>query len=159
MLIDQPSVFLDRHRHSFLRVRSGPKFHLMLTLESGEIDVIKVPLDSEKMRSLIPYDYDYKKALRIYTESTLTRSAAAARELALILDGGKELPTRKIVAPEFRPDGTIYTLEELAKEFDLAGNVARKILRKRLEKPGNRWMWDSAEAADEARQILAQHCK
>ena len=150
-----PWVFLDKERRSYIRVRTGPKFHVFLTMAEGFIDCVKMGIHSEQFAALIPQPtYDYQKALRIYIESTLNRTPRAVQEMTLLLDGSPDTPRRKIVAPECA-EGE-YTLEQLASEFNITPQVARKTLRKRMEKPAGRWVWPTPEAASLARNILAQ---
>jgi len=138
-----------------------------------ETKVYRVYEDKEHFWDLVAYPYDFVKAVEKYHTSHLGRSAAAEREMRAIL-GLEALPadvTDEDLAPDPpEPDekGTGkapnkpakapggYTLQSLCLELKLDPTEARKTLRsKKVEKPGGRWEWPSAEAAAAVRAILS----
>ena len=174
-----PWVYLDRERRSFIRIRSAEVglakarrwCHWFLTIESGMIDVAKIEETSQRFSELKPQpDYDRRKALQHYLGSTLGRTPIAEREIALLLNGPMPgCTSRKIVAPEMddspplpgksSASGDGFTVADLAAEFGIEPGHARKILRRRMSKPGGRWEWPTPAAARDARAILDQELK
>lgn len=150
------SCFMRAKTHSYLRISQDEFSGRFLTMDSGQIDVVTLEridgvfwVDHEE---LTPYPYDVVKAARVYMDSTLTKTTEAQYELEALL-GDTPRVTPQPAAP--KPAKTVpvakgggYSLADLCKEAGIDPGEARQRLRKaKVQKPGGRWEWPSAEAA------------
>lgn len=132
----------------------------------------RIWMDRETSFDLVPYKYDFVKAVRLYHESTLRRTPEAEREMRQVLgmpldtnlddlritgQGEVEVKPRERKPREQREpkEAAGYTLQELCAELKLDPTEARKALRAaKVEKPGARWEWATKEAATAVRAVL-----
>lgn len=156
------SVFMRNKTHTYLMLTRAEHSGRFLTLESGTIEVVKVPLIGDTFLvdqdELVPYEYEFLKAVEKYATSHLHKTPEAQAEITALLDG------RPIVAPPEpvkKPPkaqlaaGSGYSLADLCKDAGIDPGEARKKLRQaKVEKPGGRWEWPSAEAASSLLAIL-----
>lgn len=155
--------------HSYLWLRDEEFEGVFLTMDSGEIEVVKVPRDGEgqyrvawgagKVSVLTPYEPDnFERALWIYARSTLSKSEDAQHELSSWLGGNVPKPPRrklKRAATESAPKSprpSVATgglsLQDICQELGIEPSEARKALRKQFQKPGSSWAWATREAAE-----------
>ena len=163
-----PLVFLRAKTHSYFLIREKKGKGQFLTIEQGNIELIsltkdidddtyKVWIHSDGASSkayigfpLVPYTYDFQKAIRSLHESTLGRSAAADREIRNILG-------LKVSEVELET-GSSISLADLCVEIGIETGEARKILRtKKVDKPGSRWEWDDQGDIEYIRGILSEN--
>jgi len=153
--------------HTYLWLRDEEFEGVFLTMDSGEIEVVKVPRDGEgqyrvswgagKVSVLTPYDPDnFEKALWVYARSTLSKSEDAKRELAAWIGGEVPTPPRRKLkrkeAPKKEPRPSAATgglsLGDICQELGIEPSEARKALRKQFQKPGSSWAWATREDAE-----------
>lgn len=170
-----PKVFMRDKTHTYLFLREKKGKGCFLTMEEGIIDVVKIPLEDGEYRvwqrnegqygkevqtfyyPLVPFDYDFMKAVHTYWNSTIEKSVSADRELRALLGLGSAAVepeaggTRKPADPNRG-----VSLADLCIELNIEPGQARKILRSRgIEKPSDgRWQWQVPSAVDEIREIL-----
>lgn len=155
-------VFMHEKTHTYLLVETKKNTETFLRLGNGCIELVKMGKESGARLELVPKTYDYKKAIRIYFASHLTRSSKVERMLREILG----LPTSDIIEDE---DGEIavigddtspkdvYTLSDMCSELVMEPGTARKLLRGRVTKPEFGWKWPNRDAANLVRAILTEH--
>lgn len=154
----QSRVFL-RQTRTYLLVGQGEKYNHFLTMETGMIDIKRVPKVSMLMKELSPYNkYSLKHAAQIYSQTTLEKSSKAKRILKIILANRDEnrtnfLPTQereKLERPT-KAERTIekaneITLEHLCQEMRLDPKKIRFLFREAgIKKPGARWTWEKSQ--------------
>lgn len=146
---------------------------------TGHTRAYRVYESKQQFWDLEPKNYDFLKAVEKYHSSLLQRSRPAEREMRVILgleplgeDDDVPTPTRPprpVRGPaEARPEPSKkakpvkdsaaggYTLAQLCAELKLDPTEARKTLRsKKVEKPGGRWEWPNAQAAEAVRKALS----
>lgn len=167
-----PRVFMKDRTHSYLLLREQRGKGLFLTMEAGTIEVVKVPQDDQgeyfiQERNegmvddkevkfinypLVPYPRDLSQAARVYWESTLPKSAAADRELRLILG-----IAASEVSPSDRddqPHSGATSLASICLELGIEASRGRKLLRGVVEKPGERWEWADPDDLARVREAL-----
>ncbi len=186
-----PQVYMRHKTHTYLWLRDGRAFGHFLTMDSGTIEVVKVPFETiverdEKTKKVIRevqvytiqesrdqayeltvHHYDFLKAVEKYHSSQLGRSNAAEREMRAILgleplavtdteDIGTAQPQAQRPAKDRKEAAAGgYSLATLCQELKMDPAEARKILRsKKIEKPGGKWEWPTAEAAASIRTAL-----
>ena len=191
-----PRVYMRDKTHTYLWLRDGRTYGYFLTMDPGSVTIVKVDIETEFERDekgaitketkiyrvyedkehswdLVPYRYDFLKAVEKYHTSHLGRSAAAEREMRALLgleplpsnvtdeDLAPDTPDTVPKTPKRAPNGPAkesagYTLQALCLELNLDPTEARKTLRsKKVQKPGGRWEWPTVEAAAAVRAILA----
>lgn len=150
------TCFMRARTHSYLLLTQDEFSGRFLTIDSGQVTVETLEridgvfwVDNE---DLTPFPYDVLKAARVYLDSTLTKTPEALAELeALSGDTPRVTPQPAAPKPAIRPPvakGGGYSLADLCKEAGIEPGEARQRLRKaKVEKPGGRWEWPSAEAA------------
>ena len=150
------SCFMRAKTHSYLRISQDEFSGRFLTIDSGQVTVETLEridgvfwVDNEE---LTPYPYDVVKAARVYMDSTLTKTTEAQYELEALLGDTPRVtpqpaaPKPAKVVPVAKGGG--YSLADLCQEAGIEPGEARQRLRKaKVEKPGGRWEWPSAEAA------------
>ena len=162
-----PLVFLRAKTHSYFLIREKKGKGQFLTLEQGVIEVVSLTKDTDDLYKvwihsdgasdkayigfpLVPYNYDFLKAIRSLHESTLSKSAAADREIRNILGLGAS----EVVLEE----GTSCSLADICIELGIETGEARKILRtKQVEKPGARWEWSDHGDIQHIRELLSEN--
>lgn len=162
-----PLVFLRAKTHSYFLIREKKGKGQFLTLEQGVIEAVsltkdiddtyKVWIHSEGASDkayigfpLVPYNYDFLKAIQSLHESTLTKSVAADREIRNILG--------LAVSKEEIPHGSTCSLADICIEMGLETGEARKILRnKQVDKPGARWEWGDQGDIQHIRELLSEN--
>lgn len=158
-----PRCYLREKTHTYIWLRDKAQVGTFLTMESGIIEVVKVPLVDGKyrvMRSkdglLEPINYDLRKAIEVYAGSTLEKTPAAQREIARIM--GEEVDEEPEESPPeprtATKTGSAVSLAELCAELGLEPTVARKKLRGKIEKPGARWEWTDETEIERVRGYL-----
>lgn len=178
----RPTVYLRDRTHTYLWLRDEDESGIFLTLDSGVVEVVTIPIHWENREGsyrvwvdkvtyddLVPYDYPPIKAFKKYQDSLLERSEEAEAEMVAILalEPGFTLAKRKIrggtppalvvktrsKAPKTPGGG--YSLAQLCAELGIDPSEARKTLRgAKIEKPGGKWEWPNAEAAASVRKAL-----
>lgn len=174
-----PRVFMRDRTHTYLFLREKKGKGQFLTMESGTIEIVRVPLEDGEYRvwkrnegevqdpkvtlifyPLVPYEADPMRAINTYWASPLDKSPAAIRELRVLLglppseepEGYKE---RGSTSPKAAKTSTGASLADLCTELGIEGSAARKVLRKeQIEKPGDRWEWTDPEAAQKIKDLL-----
>lgn len=158
-----PRCYLRGKTHTYIWLRDLPRAGVFLTMESGIIEVVKVPLVDGKYHvtkfrdgTLEPIQYDLRKAIEVYAKSTLEKTPAARREIARIM--GQEVEEEVEKAPQeprgVRSEGAAVSLAELCAELGLEPSAARKKLRGKVEKPGSRWEWTNPEDIERVKGYL-----
>ena len=173
-----PRVYLMDRTHSYLFLREKKEVGYFLTMADGSIEVVKIPreedqfiiyrknegeIKDEKIRiipyPLTPYNRDPLKAAQVYWKSTLPKSVAAERELRLILG----LSPSEVSHPEESITGGkrkkssgngATSLADICLELGIEPSKARKLLRGKVDKPGERWEWTDQKQIEKIRGIL-----
>jgi hypothetical protein len=168
-----PRVYLKDKTHTYLFLREKKGKGYFLTLESGVVEVVRIPLEEGEYRiwernegqfdksvltfyySLVPLNYDFMKAIRTYWNSTIEKSVSADRELRALLGLGSATVEPRDGGLTKSSENSGISLADLCIELNLEGGQARKILRAAgIQKPGNRWEWTVPSAIDEIRETL-----
>lgn len=163
-----PRCYVRDKTHTYIWLRDKGHMGIFLTLEPGTIEVVKVRLEDGVYRvngmkedKLVPIQYELLAAIRIYHESTLSKSPAAQREIANLLgldasDIPDDIPepAKEKKAPTTKSTGTMFSLSDLCAELGIEPSVARKKLRGKVEKPGGRWEWATQEELDNVKGYL-----
>jgi hypothetical protein len=177
-------VFMRRRTHTYLHLRDEDAEGLFLTMDSGTLSVVRLPIvigehhsvyrvwfNREDYEDLEPFAYDFVEAVRKYHTSLLGRTAGAEREMRAILGlpeleesvTDADLAAKPVERKRSRKEPSVasekpaggYTLQALCAELGIDPTDARKHLRQqKVEKPGGRWEWASAEAAAPVRTLL-----
>lgn len=180
-LNQRPIVYMRDRTHTYLWIRDESEFvGLFLTMDTGTITLARVNIedgvyrvyeDAEHSWDLVPYEYNPQKAFLKYQDSLLDRTPKAEAEmLAILALFPGPLPKPKVrlatvpqtAEPKARSvaskaSGGGYSLAQLCTEIGMDPSKARKILRnKKIEKPGGKWEWASAEAASSIRTALGK---
>jgi hypothetical protein len=144
-------VFIDRNRYTYLQYRDGEKTRQFVSMISGKIDTVS--LGRAEFNQLIEYTAQTPQHFaEVYLKSYMEISRAARAVLAGVLGG--ELPlTAEPSAPSFS-SGAVG-LEEICEALKITPQVARKHLRKLVDKPGGRWEWEP-DQAEKIKQMLTE---
>lgn len=168
-----PRVFMKDKTHSYLFLREVKGKGLFLTMIDAAIEVVRVDKNSEGLYviqernegqvkdpavkflnyPLEPYPRDLLHAARVYWDSTLSKSAAAERELRLILGLTPSAVSPSDKADKVRSGAT--SLADLCLELGLEPSKGRKLLRGKVEKPGERWEWTDEKQIVKIKGILS----
>lgn len=156
-------VYMRDKTHTYLMLSRNDYNGRFLTLDSGTIEVVSVPLIDGCFYvghdQLMPYSYDFLKAVEKYANSHLQKTPEAQAELAALL-GQPQVPLAQLpvkTPPKALPEASVgpYTIIDLARDTGLSPEEIRKRLRKlKVERPGGRWEWPSVEAAEPLRSLL-----
>lgn len=144
-------VFIDRNRHTYLLYRDSEKTKQFVSMVSGKIDTVS--LSKSEFKDLIEYTLQTPQHFAdIYLKSYMEISRAARAVLAGVL--GTELAAvAEASAPSFS-SGSVG-LEEICEALKITPQVARKHLRKLVDKPGGRWEWEP-DQAEKIKQMLVE---
>ena len=144
-------VFVDRNRHTYLLYRENDKTKQYVSMVSGKIDTVS--LGRSEFKDLVEYTAQTPQHFaEVYLKSYMEISRAARAILAGVL--GTE------IAQTEEPSGSKFSsgsvgLEEICEVLKITPQVARKHLRKLVEKPGGRWEWEP-EQAEKIKQMLTE---
>lgn len=157
------SVFMRDRTHTYLMLTRADYSGRFLTIDRGLVEVVVLPLVDDKFwvgsEELVPYAYDFLKAVEKYSTSTLQKTPEALAEIMALLEG------RPVVIHQPEPAAPAkvqkqassggYSLADLCKEAGIDPGEARKKLRQaKVEKPGARWDWPNAAAAASVLAVL-----
>lgn len=162
-------VYMRATTRTYLWLRDGRDYGQFLTMDSGSIEIVRVPKtgdtytvhdkDTGGRYPLVPHNYDFAKAVRMYYNSTLTRSNRAQREMQQILgleitesDPDNDTREKAPKRPRALKSAVVgYSLAELCTEINVTPKEARRILRaSKVKKPGDTWVWPTKDAATAA---------
>lgn len=134
-------VMVDRHRHTFLRYRDNGKSQHFVTMIDGTIDTVQMPRN--EYSQLKPHSCSPLHFAEKYLGSFLTISRSARAILGGILG---ETPAPEPVARPASFTSATVSLAQILEGTGIEVGVARKHLRKLVDKPGGRWEWPQEEA-------------
>lgn len=136
------SVWVDRNRSTYLQYREVGKTRHYVTMASGRIEC--EVLGYTEWKALKPIKNNTPENLAcIYLNSFIPISSSARAILRGVL-GNPEEPLENPRATSFR--GGTVGIAEICEGLGIATNVARKHLRRLIDKPGGRWEWPPEEA-------------
>lgn len=144
-------VFVDRNRHTYLLYRENDKTKQYVSMSSGKIDTVS--LNRSESKDLVEYTAQTPQHFaKVYLKSYMEISRAARAILAGVL-GAEIAHSEESSSPKFS-SGAVG-LEEICEALKITPQVARKHLRKLVDKPGGRWAWEP-EQAEKIKQMLVE---
>lgn len=144
-------VFVDRQRRAYLQYRAGEKSRQYVSIQGGGIDTVS--LNKSEFNELIEYTAQTPQHFaQIYLNSYMEISRAARAILVAVL-GMSAGSQPDAEGPKFS-SGAV-SLEEICEALKITPQVARKHLRKLIDKPGGRWAWEP-EQAEKIKQMLIE---
>ena len=141
------SVHLDHNRRCLLQYRDTGKVRHYIAISDGVIDCIQ--LSRKDFLGLKPYVKQTPEHFaEVMLKSTLpiSRQSRAILRSILGLTGVPGAEPEGAGSPRFSSAGV--TIEEIAQENNWSPSKCRKFLRKCMEKPGGRWIFDPEKAQE-----------
>jgi hypothetical protein len=159
VFLHRPRSVMSPKNSTYLLVGEGPRYKHFLSMESGIIDVIRVPKMGKLVEELKPYNkYSLKHAAEVYAGTTLQKSSLARRILRNIMNNRDDsrvnfLPVEEHAKAEkptkqerIADKANEITLEQICKEMKLDPKFIRGLFRENdVKKPSNRWTWPKGE--------------
>ena len=144
-------VFVDRQRRAYLQYRAGEKSRQYVSIQGGGIDTVS--LNKSEFNELIEYTAQTPQHFaQIYLNSYMEISRAARAILVAVL--GMSASSQPD-AEDLKFSSGAVSLEEICEALKITPQVARKHLRKLIDKPGGRWAWEP-EQAEKIKQMLIE---
>lgn len=144
-------VFVDRQRRAYLQYRAGEKSRQYVSINNGGIDTVS--LNKSEFSELIEYTTQTPQHFaEVYLNSFMEISRAARAILVAVL--GVQTDSQQGAAEAKFSSGAV-SLEEICEALKTTPQVARKHLRKLIDKPGGRWAWEP-EQAEKIRAMLVE---
>lgn len=134
-------VMIDRNAYTYLQYRDAGKTRHFVTMRDGTIDTIQI--QKGEFSQLKPLSCTPEHFAQKYLNSYLTISRSARAILHGVL-GQSESP--QPVAERASFSGGTVSLAQILEGTGIELSVARKYLRKLIEKPSGRWEWPPEEA-------------
>lgn len=137
-------IFLDANRYTYLQYKDNGKTRNYVSMVNGSIDCIQ--LHQSEFRRLKRYTRkSVEHFARVYLNSHLAISRSARAILRGILGYTMDSEPQNGPLGGPRSSSGMVPLEEIL-EGSWNPSMARKFLRKNVEKPGGRWAWEPEEA-------------
>ena len=159
VFLHRPQRMYAAKMNTYLKVGENDKYVHFVTMESGQIELIRTPKHSQLINELVPYNkYSLKHAAQIYMGTTLEKTSKARRALQNILRSTDDSRTDFLPVMErdklnkptrqerLQEKANEVTLEQICKASGRDSKVVRALFREHdIKKPGNRWTWPKGQ--------------